>query len=83
MVLPRPSLLNWLVSQFRTCIGTIGVTLTEVETGELINRYRNQTQPGLINYREFITKLDEVFSEAMNPTEVINNARTTAVSYKI
>lgn len=40
------------------------------------------TQPGLINYREFITKLDEVFSEAMNPTEVITNARTTAVSYK-
>ena len=56
--------------------------MTEQETGELIARYRNATQPGLINYREFITKLDEVFSENMNPTEVISNARTTAVSYK-
>ena len=48
----------------------------------MINRYRNDSQPGLINYREFIDKLNEVFSDSMNPTEVIQNARTTAVSYK-
>ena len=68
--------------QFRTCIGTLGVNLTEAETLELINRYRCENQPGLINYRDFIVKLDEVFLEQMNPTEVIMNARTTAVSYK-
>lgn len=45
----------------------------------MINRYRNDSQPGLINYREFIDKLNEVFSDSMNPTEVIQNARTTAV----
>jgi hypothetical protein len=48
---------------FRTCIGTLGVNLTEAETGELINRYRSPNQPGLINYRDFIVKLDEVFLE--------------------
>ena len=56
--------------------------MTEAETAELINRYQTENQPGLINYREFINKLDEVFSDQMNPTEVIQNARTSAVSYK-
>jgi len=68
--------------QFRTCIGTLGVNLTEQETTELINRYRIESQPGLINYRDFINGLNEVFSDSMNPTEVIQNSRTTAVSYK-
>lgn len=56
--------------------------MTEAETAELINRYQTPNQPGLINYRDFINKLDEVFSDQMNPTEVIMNARTSAVSYK-
>jgi len=58
------------------------VNLTEQETTELINRYRIESQPGLINYRDFINGLNEVFSDSMNPTEVIQNSRTTAVSYK-
>ena len=67
--------------QFRTCIGTLGVNLTEAETQELINRYKTE-QPGLINYRSFINSLDQVFSESMNPTAVIEDAKTSAVSYK-
>lgn len=58
------------------------MNLTEAETTELINRYATPNQPGLINYRDFINKLDEVFSDQMNPTEVIANSRTSAVSYK-
>ena len=40
-------------------------------------------QPGLINYRDFITKLDTVFSEAADQTAVIQNARSSAVSFTI
>jgi len=48
---------------------------------ELINRYR-VGNAGLINYRDFVNKLDTVFSDQVNPSTVIQNARTTAVSYK-
>ena len=56
--------------------------MTEQETNELINRYKVNDHSGHVNYRDFVNKLDEVFLETMNPTEVIQNARTTAVSYK-
>jgi len=56
--------------------------LTEEETTELINRYSTKDNTGLINYRDFVNKVDQVFTEVMNPSEVIQNARTTAVSYK-
>ena len=69
------------LQQFRTCIGTLGVSLTEQETAELIARYKVGDHSGHINYRAFVNKLDEVFLETMNPTDVIQNARTTAVSY--
>ena len=56
--------------------------MTEQETNELINRYKVNDHSGHVNYRNFVNRLDEVFLETMNPTEVIQNARTTAVSYK-
>jgi len=34
---------------------------------------------GLVNYRELVNSLDTVFSDACNPSEVIQNALTTAV----
>lgn len=36
------------------------------------------SQPGLINYRDFINKLDTVFSESADQTAVIQNARSSA-----
>ena len=71
--------LQWL--WFRTCLGTLGVSLTEQETQELINRYR-VGNAGLINYRDFVDKLDTVFGDQVDTSSVIQNARTTAVSYK-
>lgn len=56
--------------------------LTEAETQELLTRYASPQGPGLINYRDFVNNLDEVFLEQMNPSEVIQNARTSAVSYR-
>ena len=56
--------------------------MTEAETTELANRYKTNNGSGHINYRDFVNKLDAVFLEGMNPTEVIQNARTSAVSYK-
>jgi hypothetical protein len=38
---------------------------------ELINRYRTNDGTGLINYRDFVNKVDQVFSEVMSPSEVI------------
>ena len=58
------------------------MALTEEETQTLITRYSSPQGVGLINYRDFVNKLDEVFSDAMVPAEVIQNARTSAVSYK-
>jgi hypothetical protein len=43
-----------------------------------VNRYKVVGQPGLINYRDFINKLDTVFSESANQTAVIQNARSSA-----
>lgn len=56
---------------FRTCIGTLGVNLTEAETTDLIVRYRTTATSGLVNYRDFVNKLDEVFLESHNQSEVI------------
>lgn len=64
---------------FRTCIGTLGVELSEAETTELANRYKTNNGSGHINYRDFVNKLDDVFLEHMNPSDVIQNARTSAV----
>jgi len=49
----------------------LGVNLTEAETTELIVRYRTTPTSGLVNYRDFVNKLDEVFLESHNPSEVI------------
>ena len=59
------------------------MNLTEQETQELINRYQLKDGTGLINYRDFVNKLNTVFSDEVDPTAVIQNARTSAVSYKI
>ena len=58
------------------------MNLTEQETSELLQRYQAKDGSGLVNYRDFVNKLDTVFSDAVNPTDVIMNARTTAVSYR-
>ena len=48
----------------------------------LLNRYQLKDGSGLVNYREFVNYLDTVFTAEVNPTEVIQGAKTTAVSYK-
>jgi hypothetical protein len=37
---------------------------------------------GLINYADFANNIDSVFGEAINPTSVIGNSKSTAVSSK-
>ena len=58
----------------------MNINLSKPEVDELVNRYRVVSQPGLVDYRTFITKLDTVFYEGTNPAEVIQNARSSAVS---
>ena len=70
------------MSQFRTCIGTLGVNLTEQETQMLLDKDRVTDGSGLVCYRDLVNNLDTVFSDAVNPSDVIQNARTSAVSYK-
>ena len=62
--------------QFRTCIGTLKIELTELETQELIRRYQVKDGTGLIRYKDFIDNAERVFSDAVNPSEAINVARS-------
>ena len=48
----------------------------------LLDKYQVRDGTGLVNYRELVNNLDTVFSDAANPNEVIQNARTSGVSYK-
>ena len=59
----------------------MNINLQKPEIDELVERYRVPGQPGLINYRSFINKLDEVFTENINKDAVIENARSSAVSF--
>lgn len=45
----------------------------------LLEKYQVKDGTGLVKYRELVNSLDTVFSDACNPTDVIQNARTTAV----
>ena len=56
--------------------------LTEQETQLLLDKYQVKDGTGLVKYRELVNNLDTVFSDQCNTTDVILNARTTAVSYK-
>lgn len=48
----------------------------------LLDRYQLKNGSGLVNYRDFVNNLDRVFSDEVDTNEVIQNARTSAVSYK-
>lgn len=48
----------------------------------LLKKYAVAATPGLVCYRDFVNNLDTVFSDACNPSDVIQNARTSAVSYR-
>ena len=69
-------------NQFRTCLGTLKIEMTEAETQELIRRYQLKDGTGLICYRDFVNAADKVFSDEANPSEAIAAAKSSAVSYK-
>jgi len=48
----------------------------------LLERYQLKNGSGLVNYRDFVNSLDRVFSDEVDTNEVIQNAKTSAVSYK-
>lgn len=66
--------------QFRTCLGTLNINLSQQEISEVINRYRVTDGTGMVNYAAFIAKINTVFSDAVNPSNVIQNVRAQAVS---
>ena len=49
----------------------------------LLDRYQAKDGTGLVNYRTFVNSLDSVFSEGTDTMAVIQNARTSGVSYRI
>ena len=59
------------------------MALTEQETKSLLEKYQLKDGSGLVDYRNLVNSLDTVFSDSTNPSEVIQNARTSPVSYKI
>lgn len=64
--------------QFRTCIGTLGITLTAQEVNDLIKKY--SAGAGLVNYKDFVSKINHVFTEHANSSQVIHGAKSQAVS---
>ena len=59
------------------------MSLTEQETKSLLEKYQLKDGSGLVDYRTLVNSLDTVFSDSVNPSAVIQNARTSPVSYKI
>jgi hypothetical protein len=55
------------VAAFRTCIGTLNISLSETETQSLISKYASSAGVGLIDYSRFCDKLNEVFMDHVNP----------------
>ena len=51
-----------------------------MEIQELINRYKVTDGTGMINYAQFLAKLNEVFSDQMTPSETIAKVKAHAVS---
>lgn len=64
---------------FRTCVGTLNVKLDASEIDYLINKYRVQGQPGLIQYSTFIDNINHVFSDLANPGAVVEEAKSSAM----
>jgi len=64
---------------FRTCIGTLGIAMTEDENQQLIQKYRCQDASGLINYYNFCDNINQVFTEHVDPNKIIQGVRSTAV----
>jgi Ca2+-binding EF-hand superfamily protein len=52
---------------FRTCFGTLKITLTEAETQGLLKKYASAAGVGLVDYARFCDKLNEVFMDHVNP----------------
>jgi hypothetical protein len=65
--------------QFRTCLGTLNIRLTEDEIKQLIAKYKIQDKEDLINYAQFCENIDRVFGEGVSPTDVIGGSKSTAV----
>jgi len=57
----------------------LNVRLNENEIKDLISRYRQHDGSGLINYAAFIRNINTVFTDSVNPSEVIQNVNSQAV----
>lgn len=62
--------------QFRTCLGTLNIKFSEEEIGQLICKYKLDS--GLINYSDFCSNVDFVFSDNADPNQIIENSKSTA-----
>jgi len=64
---------------FRTCLGTLNISLSEADIQDLIGRYRVSDGTGMINYSQFLDKLNVVFSDQMDPSATISGVKAQAV----
>lgn len=58
-------------------MGTLNFKFSEHEVGQLIQKYREHPS-GLISYSAFCRNIDTVFTDSVNPTDVIENSKSTA-----
>lgn len=55
------------------------MNLSAEELSELTERYRNEKNRDLIDYRRLVTALEQVFSDEVNPSQIIQSSQTQAV----
>lgn len=61
---------------FRTCLGTLNLSLSKADVDALIEKYR--VDSGLINYADFCSNIDSVFESGSNPGAVIEGAKSSS-----
>ena len=70
--------MNLTVSrQFRTCLGTLQIRLTQAEIDSLIAKYSTGVS-NLVDYARFCDYINGVFTDAANPSAVIQSAKSAA-----
>ena len=58
-------------------MGTLNLKFSQAEIDALIEKYKIDNT-GLVNYTALCSNIDHVFSDAADPTAVIENAKSTA-----
>jgi len=55
------------------------MSLSSTEVQQLIERYRSHEHPGMVNYNQFIRKINTIFAPDARPSELIHEVKSQAI----